>query len=166
MEGISSAFAQAAGEVDESSEQLGAETRQFGVPDFSEWKKICQYGALGRSWLFSIVFFADGDPFYKTIAAPRRHTTRSTNDPFVNERDCVGLYFTGVPAHSFEQPDYTNYSDPHVRLRELIFLGDKLYRYTQEAPGESWNVNEVESTEEVVEDLFKDVFFRKAGLAA
>lgn len=76
METLSSAFAQAASELDEASEQLGAEMRQFGVLDFSEWKKMCQYGALSRSWLFSIVFFADGEPFYKTIAALRRHRGR------------------------------------------------------------------------------------------
>ncbi len=165
MESLSSAFAQAAAEVDESSDQLGAEIRQFGAPDFSEWKKICQYGAIGRSWLFSIVFFADGEPFYKTIAVPRRHTAHSASDPFANERDSVGLYFTGVPAHSFEQPDYTNYSDLHIRLREVLFEADRVCRYTQEAPAEPWKVDEVTTTEEIVEEFFKDVFLRKAGLA-
>lgn len=166
MEGLSTAFAQAVAELDETSDQLGAEIKQFSVPDFTEWKRICQFGYTERNWLFSIVFFADRKPFYKSIALFQRHESRPSVDPFAYERDLVGLYFTGIPAHSFDRPAYRDYSDPHIRLRELLFFGDTIYRYTQPAADQGWQVDTVPAIEQVVEDFFKDVFLRKAGLGA
>jgi hypothetical protein len=164
IEALASAFAQAATELDESSDQLGADLKQFAVPDFASWKQICQYGYIDLNWLFSILFFADRKPFYKTIAVQQRHEPRPGVDPFVGERDLVGIYFTGIPAHAFERPKYRDYSDPHIRLREILFLGNHIYQYTQPAPGEAWRIDQVNTVEETVEEFFKDVFLRKAGL--
>jgi len=154
IEALAYAFGEAAAELDESSDQLGAELKQFSVPDFASWKQICQYGYIDLNWLFSIVFFADRKPFYKTIAVQQRHEPRAGIDPFVGERDLVGIYITGIPAHSFERPNYRDYSDPHIRLREILFLGNHIYRYAQSSPGEAWRIDEVTTVEETVEEFF------------
>jgi len=164
MEGVQKAFVVAARELDETSDVLGAEVREFGVLEFADWRKICEQGYTERNWLFSIVFFADGKPFYKSIAFLQRHQSRPPSDPVLGERDLVGLYFTGVPAHSFDKPEYRNYRDPHIRLREVLFFEDHTYRYTQDAPDSSWKSDEIEDVDTLVREFFEDVFVRKAGL--
>lgn len=166
MEGVQRAFAVAVRELDESSSVLGAEIREFGLPEFAEWRKTCEQGYTDRNWLFSIVFFADGKPFYKSIACLQRHQSRPPGDPIVGERDLVGLYFTGVPAHSSDKPEYRNYRDPHIRLRELVFFKDHVYEYTQDSPDASWKCAEVLDVDGMVQGYIEDVFVRKAGLGA
>lgn len=60
MELIASAFGLAAAELDEASDVVGTQFRDFGVIDYADWDTICKRGYLEQSWLFSIVFFADG----------------------------------------------------------------------------------------------------------
>lgn len=166
MEQLQKAFVVAARELDETSDVLGAEVREFSAPEFSEWQRICERGFTEKNWLFSIVFFADGKPLYKSIAYMQRHQTRPPSDPIVAERDVVGLYFTGVPAHSFDRPEYRNYADPHIRLREVVFFNEGVYRYVQSDPDSTWKVDLVRDVDEIVREFFEDVFLRKAGIGA
>jgi hypothetical protein len=66
MEQLQKTFVVAAKELDETSDVLGAEVREFSAPEFTDWRKICELGYTERNWLFSIVFFADGKPIYKS----------------------------------------------------------------------------------------------------
>jgi fido (protein-threonine AMPylation protein) len=166
MERVSKAFVQAANELDEAADNIGAEVREFSVVDFSTWKRICDMGYTEGNWLFSVVFFAERKPFYKSIAFLERHRPQTAVDTFVPERDLVGLYFTGIPAHSFDRPVYQNYRDPHIRLREILFRGQDSFQYVQENPEEQWRCVPFTSVEDVVERFFMDVFMRKAGLGA
>jgi len=165
MENVRASFSQAAIELDTASDVIGAQCRDFGVVGFPEWKTICQRGYTERSWLFSMLFFAEGQPLYKVIAFLRRHTVRPEADPFTSERDLVSLYFAGCgPEESFREY-MQNYSDPHIRLREILYVGDVLHVYSSEDEEQRWSCSTEPSIEQVVEDFFSDVFMRKAALA-
>lgn len=166
MDDVSQAFGQAARELDDSSSIIGATFRDFGVLEFRDWESICQKGQIDRSWLFSLLFFAEGKPFYKTIAYLKRHVALPRVDTFAAARPTVGLYFTGTPAPDGPRPDFRSYEDPHIRLREILFLDDRRYVYRQQNPEADWDVSEFNSTAELVEEFFLDVFNRKAGLGA
>jgi Fic family protein len=136
MEGVIDAFAQATTELDESSEVIGATLREYGIVDFRDWQLICKRGHIDRSWLFSILFFAGGQPFYKTIAYVKRHVTHAV-DFFPPPREAVAVYFTGAPtADPNARPDFNHYSDPHIRIREILMFDDHQYVYRQHGPGE------------------------------
>lgn len=164
MEQLSRTFAQACRELDDASSVIGATFRDYGVVDFREWDEICRFGHINRSWLFSIIFYAEGHPFYKAIAFVKRHGPIPSVDHFEPPRDAVALYFTGTALPDGPRPEFVAYDDPHVRLREVLFLGDHQYLYRQEAPDEDWVISELASYGEVVEGLFMDIFERKAGL--
>jgi Fic family protein len=167
MEGINQAFKQAAKELDESSDLIGATLRDYGVLEFQEWENICKYGHIDKSWLFSVLFFADGAPFYKTIAYLKRHTPIPRVDTFpVPKGPVVALYFTGAAVPDGSRPNFTNYEDPHVRLREILFLDDRQFLYQQTDPDSDWEIEEITSVSSVVERFFIDIFERKAGLGA
>jgi hypothetical protein len=169
MERVNQAFHQAAQELDASSDLIGATFRDYGVLEFRDWESICKWGQIGRSWLFSILFFADHSPFYKTIAYLKRHTPVPRVDFFEPpslKDPAVALYFTGVSLPEDSRPNFTNYDDPHIRLREILFLGDRQLFYRQTDPERDWEIAEMGSFASLVEDFFLDVFQRKAGLGA
>jgi fido (protein-threonine AMPylation protein) len=162
MELISSAFGLAASELDDASDVVGTHFRDFGVIDYADWNTICKRGYLDQSWLFSILFFAEGAPFYKSIAYLRRHTPRPATDSFAPAKDIVSLYFTGSGPN--DRPHFQHYSDPHIQLRELFYYDEELYRY-QDTPDDDWAYDLSAEIGTVVEDFFTDVFYRKAGIA-
>lgn len=164
MELLGNTFAQACRELDSASSVIGAAFKDYGVVDFREWEDICKRGYINRSWLFSILFFAEGHPFYKTIAYLRRHTPLPAVDWFEPPRDAVSLYFTGTDVPEGQKPKFSDYDDPHVRLREVLFLGDVRYVYRQESPDKEWVLDDAASDTDVVEQLFTDIFGRKAAL--
>lgn len=166
MDVLSQAFKQAAKELDESSGIIGATFNDYGVLEFRDWEKICRYGQIDKSWLFSILFFAEGKPFYKTIAYLKRHHPIPLIDTFPSPRDAVALYFTGTEAPEGPRPNFLSYEDPHVRLREILFLDDHQLVYRQPEPGEDWQLDAFNGTAGIVEEFFLDIFNRKAGLGA
>ena len=73
------------------------------------------------------------------------------------------MYLTGA-ATAESRPSFSEYSDPHIQLRELLFVGSNLYCYF-ERPGEkNWECRDDYAIAEVVKELFEDVFIRKAGV--
>ncbi len=164
MELLKSTFGQACRELDDASSVIGAVFKDYGVIEFREWENICRYGSINRSWLFSILFFAEGHPFYKTIAYLRRHTPIPSVDHFEPPHDAVALYFTGLELPEGQKPRFGDYDDPHVQVREILFLDDAQYIYRQESPDQGWILDDLASNTDVVEMLFMDIFSRKAGL--
>ena len=164
VERLSRSFRQAAAEIDASSPIIGATYRDFGAVDFESWQEICRSGHIEKSWVFSLLFFAEGQAFYKAIAYVRRHR-RQLCDFLPNMRDAVSIYFTGVDVQTDQRPDFAYYNDPHIRLREVLFIDDRMFVYSQASPDEQWRVTECESLEDVIEEFYFDVFARKAGLA-
>ena len=166
MEGIIQEFHVAARELDEASDVVGAELRDFGVPDFEIWKTVCERGWTNPNWLFSMLFYAGGKPFYKTIAFYRRHRVRPEADTFDRSRDLVSVYFTGVDVESDDRPDFNNYADPHIRLREVTYREGELLVYKQSSGEDGWELVPDLTIQGVVEMMFTDVFAKKAGLGA
>lgn len=164
MELLSNTFEEACHELDQASNVVGASFRGFGVVEFREWDEICKHGSIDRSWLFSLLFFAEGRPFYKVIAYLRRHSPQPSTDYFTPPRDAVALYFTGTDIPDGDRPNFYSFADPHIRLREVLFLEDNTIVYRQHAPGEQWKLEEKDNNNQIVEDLFIDIFVRKAGL--
>jgi hypothetical protein len=162
---VADSFGQAAQELDASSYVIGSTFRGFGPVDFTSWQEIRRFGTINRSWLFSLLFFAEGAPFYKSIAYVKRHVPKPW-DPFPpRKRQAVGIYFTGVDPTSDDRPDFTLYADPHIRLREVVYVDDSLFVFKQESGDDEWSLGNENSIEEAVEGFFFDAFGRKAGLA-
>lgn len=161
---IEQAIHQAADEIDKASDVVGVSSRSYEIVDFEKWKRICQYGYADRTWLFSLLFFAGGQPFYKIIGFLRRHNP-VPEDTFGETRDLVSVYITGQDANDPTPPNFYNFHDPHIRLRELLYPGDDLVVYYEENPAEEFVIKYDLSVENVVQDLFEDIFYRKAGLA-
>lgn len=169
MESISEAFKLAADELDAASDVIGTNYRDFGVVDFKDWDSMCRRGIIDRSWAFSLLFFAEGRAFYKTIAFFKRHEAKPC-DPFDWNRNAIGLFFTGTVADPPDgvapRPNFVAYEDPHIRLREIVFIDDAMFVYTQANPEADWACEDCISIGSVVEQFFTDMFGRKAGLDA
>lgn len=112
-----------------------------------------------------MLFYAEGKPFYKTIAFLKRHVPRR-DDPIAFPRESVGIYFTGVSIPEVERADFANYRDPHIRLREMLPLDSGLHVFAETGTDEAWEMTVLPSAAKAVEQFFLDVFERKAGLGA
>lgn len=169
MESVAQAFKQAADELDAASSVIGTNYRDFGVVDFRDWDSMCRKGIIDRSWLFSMLFFAEGHAFYKTITFFKRHEALPC-DPFDWNRNAIGLFLTGneavPPDGPSPRPNFIRYEDPHIRLREIVFVDDIMYVYRQPDPEADWECSDDFTLSETVEEFFTDVFGRKAGLGA
>jgi Fic family protein len=166
MEVINQSFKQAALELDESSDLIGATFKDYGVLELRDWEHICKHGWIEKSWLFSILFFAEGSPFYKTIGYLKRHIPLAIDTFSAPKVPPVALYFTGTTAPTGTRPNFADYEDPHIHLREIVFLDDHQFIYRQPDPDKDWEIQEKASVAPVVEEFFMDLFQRKAGLGA
>jgi Fic family protein len=163
VERIAAEFKQAAKEVDASSEIIGVTFKEFGVVSFNDWEEMLKKGTADRTWLFSMLFFADAKPFYKGIAYVKRHQFISS-DPFPQQRDLAGVYFTGSDLPTEEKPDFFRYSDSAIRLREILPKNDDFVIYSEDQDVEGWRAEVLPSIGTVVEQFFSDAFTRKLGL--
>jgi hypothetical protein len=163
MEQIRDAFARAASELDDSSDVIGVAYRWYETIDFDDWKTLVTTGRRPAfTWSISLLFFMDGEPVYKIIGFFARH--RGKADDFTSGlREVVSMQFTGIEAKSEERPDFVNYSDPDIRLRELLYHDDSMHTFSE--AGGTRECDDDKSIEDVVRELFEDVFYRKGGLA-
>ena len=78
----------------------------------------------------------------------------------------MAIFFTGTTAPEGQRPDFQDYEDPHIRLRELLLLEQKPCVYRQTLPGSDWSIAPLGFIADVIQEFFLDVFERKAGLGA
>jgi Fic family protein len=163
MEQIRDAFCRTATEIDDASDVIGVSFRWYETMEFDDWKALVTSGRRPPfTWSVSLLFFMDGEPVYKLIGFFSKH--RESSDDFALElRDVVSMRFTGLPARSEDKPDFVNFSDPDVRLRELLYHEDKLHSFF-DVGGERVCIDD-KSVDDVVRETFEDVFYRKGGLA-
>ena len=166
VEAVSAAFRQAALEIDASSTAIGATFRDYSVIDFREWDNVCRRGVGDRTWLFSVIFFIDGKPFYKSIAYLKRHVALPNVDTFSPLQDKVAIYFTGVDLPETERAPFHHYDDPHIRLREVLPMDDAFFVYEELPDRSGWGLTTSQTIGAAVERFFVDLFERKAGLAS
>jgi fido (protein-threonine AMPylation protein) len=113
-------------------------------------------------WLYSVGFFVEARPLYKVICFLQSHKPHPS-DLFLPQKDLIGMYFTGAVDQA-EEPSFTTYSDAHIRLREMLFVDRNLYTYLASGPDGAWDCRDDLNVNEVVQDLFEDLFVRKAGV--
>lgn len=163
MEQLRDAFCRASAELDQSTHVIGATERWYDVIDLDDWKKISTTGRRPAfTWLFSLLFFIDGEPFYKLIAFVARHKP----DPLdfsADLKEAVSLQFTGIPAKSEERPNFLSFDDQDIRLREIMFFKDDLHAAYEVNGARSYIDNK--TSEEIIQDVFEDVFYKKGGLS-
>lgn len=163
MENIRDAFCQASSELDKTSDTIGASERGHDVIDFDDFKTLMNTGRRsGFTWLFSFLFFMDGEPFYKLIAFVSRHK-RDPSDFATDLKDIVTLQFTGLSAKSEDKPDFSQFADEHVRLREIFYHNDKLH--VSYCKKDVLTFYDDKSIEAIIQDLFEDIFLKKGGLS-
>jgi hypothetical protein len=165
MELVRESFLATALEIESSSEVIGVSQRTYDLIDFEKWRLIGDYGSADRTWVFSLLFFADGTPFYKVIAFFRRHRV-DPSDPYSAADGVVSLAITGQEAHSTDRPNFYTYQDSQIRLREMLYLNDQLIVYQQQLPQSDLVASDDQSLDDVVRTFFEDVFYRKAGVSA
>jgi hypothetical protein len=164
VEAMTNEFATVAAELHQQSSAIGALAKPYDI-DVSSWQEACRPESVPTKWLLTIEFLAGGHPFYRSVFVLRKHEELSS-DLFEQQEDLVGIYVTGTDTRTDERPSFETYSDPHIRLREIVYVGSNLYVYSESQPGEPWDCRDDLSIGEVVEELFEDVFLRKAGIAA
>lgn len=164
MENIREAFCRAAADLDEASYEVGASYRMFDTMNFEDWKLLVTMGRRPPlTWSFSLIFFVDGEAAYKLIAFFDRHR-KDANDFSDKLSEQVSLLFTGVKSNSAEKPDYSNFEDGHISLRELSYVDDQLNQRIQTGDTMTWE--EVDSIDDVVKNIFESIFMNKLGLGA
>ena len=161
--GIVEEFRQVVSELGELSSAIGARARVYDVATFDSWREMCQRGQVPRSWLLDVSFLASGQVFYRSIFFLRRHESLPA-ELFQEQRDTIGIYVTGVDPRGGAQPTFRRYDDPHIRLRELVFVENNLYVFSRGAAAQPWECRDDLSTSEALREFFEDMFYRKAGL--
>jgi Fic family protein len=157
-------FEVAASEIDESSREIGVSFKRYPALDFRDWLQVAEEGRFSRTWQFGLLFFAEGEPVWKAIFFARRHQPAGC-DPVEISMGTVGLHVTGQPAAALERPELLHWTDPHIRLRELIYVEDSLFRYRIDEDGTLTCDTDV-PVADAVRDFFLEVFERKLGLGA
>jgi Fic family protein len=162
VEQIRDAFCRASLELDQSTYVVGATERWWETIEFDEWTQLIKTGRRpGFTWCFSILFFIDGEPFYKLIAFFARHRRESAD--FTDLRGIVSLQFTGLSARDQERPDFVNFADPDIRIREMLYYEDTLHVAYADPKGLAYRDDL--TVEDVIRDVFEDVFYKKGGLS-
>lgn len=164
MELVRQSFLEIATEVERSSEVIGVSQRTYEMIDFDKWRQIGDYGSSDRTWAFSLLFFVDGHPFYKIIGFYRKHRA-DPMDPYYAADGAVSLALAGQEAQSQDRLNFYSFQDAHIRLREMLYLNDRLISYEQTLLQKDISASDESSLEDIVRTFFEDVFYRKAGLA-
>lgn len=164
MSRVKESFLTAAREIDETSGEIGVSFKEFDPIDFDKWKRISKFGSYDKTWAFSMLFFVAGSPFYKVIIFFKRHRT-DPSDPYTEADGAVALSVTGQEARSQEKPNFNNFEDDDIRLREVLYVNDDLICYDWNAEKKKIEPKECSSPEDIVQNFFEDIFMKKAGLA-
>lgn len=164
MTRIQESFLTAATEIDLSSSEIGASYKEFDPIDFEKWKSISASGSYHKTWAFSLIFYVSGAPFYKMIAFYRRHKS-DAYDNITSADGVVSLAITGQSMDDSEKPNFANFHDEQIRLREVLYAKDDLICYEYNDSTKSVESGDCDSPGDLVQRLFEDVFLRKAGLA-
>jgi Fic family protein len=165
MELVRESFLTTANEIESSSDVIGVSQRTYDIIEFEKWRQIGDHGSADRTWAFSLLFFADGVPFYKVIGFFRRHRVEPM-DPYHSADGLVSMAITGQDAQSRDRPNFYAYQDPQIRLREMLYLDDQFIAYQQQIGQQMIVPSDGQSLDDVVRNFFEDVFYRKAAVGA
>lgn len=161
-ENLGREFEAAAEELDATSNVVGVTFKTYPGLEFAHWLEVADQGSFTRTWQFGLLFFAERKAVWKGVFYARRHQWVPC-DPFQIPAGTVALYVAGQAADAAERLDILHFDDPHITLRELVYVDDDLLRYRLNEEGEL-ECDVDTSPTEAVRDFFLDVFGRKLGL--
>ncbi len=169
MNEIQSAFEATAQEINEASDVLSVKHQSYPVVDFKVWKQLCDGEWIRDGWFISQTLSIDGERAYAFVFYFRKHVTFPT-DPFVETEPLIGLKFTGGKPN--EKYVFGLFQDADIRLRELLFHADELFSYYfkgkmrkgRREEIEEWEAETNLTTNQVIEDLYADLFENKNGV--
>ncbi|MDP2492739.1 Fic family protein [Shimia thalassica] len=169
MNEIQSTFEAVAQEISSTSDVLSVEHQSYPMMDFKSWKEMNAKGRRRDTWLFSQTLRVDGEQVFRFVFYFRPHITFPA-DPFQTEEQIICLRFTG--GKTGERYDFGLFQDPDIRLRELLFHAEDLYHYYfkgktrmgRQDKIEEWEVDCNLSINQILEDLYSDLFERKIGV--
>lgn len=162
VDNLASGFQAAAEELDLTSSEVGVTFKADPGLDFADWTEVSETGRFLRTRLFSLLFFADRKPVWKAVFYARRHQWVGADSSEIAP-GTVAIYVTGQLADSTDRLELLHFDDPHVTLRELVYVNDELLRYRIDSEG-SLVCDSGVDINEVVRDFFMDIFGRKLGL--
>ena len=162
VEDLAARFESVASEIDQSTDLIGATLKRYSPLEFSRWLQVAEEGYFTRTWQFGLLFFAEGKPVWRCVFYARQHQWVAA-DPTEIPHGTVALYLAGQDATADAPLDILHFDDPHVTLRELVYVDGGLFRYRINPEGELVCDDEITAAD-AVKDLFEEVFGRKLGL--
>ena len=160
-------------EINASSEVIQVRSQHFEIIDFEKWKRVADMGGAEHTWAIKQTWFVDGSPLYRTVMYFKRHRFRS-EDPFSRDDlyGNVALRLTGGEPEYGAKFDFDNFSDPLIRLREVLFVDGALhvfhwagkYKNFNGVKEEVWDCDEPLDSSVPIQDFIQDVFLKKLGI--
>ncbi len=169
MNEIQSAFEATAQEVSDASEVLSVIHKSYPIIDFKTWKNLGLGKRSNPTWFFGQTLIIDGERAYRFVMYFRKHANLST-DTFVADEPLISLRFTGGEPSGIY--DFGQFSDPDIRLREVLFHSEELCVYyfkertrgRQKNTSEEWEFESELTTNDIIEHLYGDLFENKNGV--
>lgn len=169
MNEIQSAFEATAQEINDASDVLSVKHESYPIIDFKLWKSLGQGKRPNATWFFSQTLVIDGARAYRFVMYFRKHIN-FPNDPFVEGDALICLRLTGGMGD--KAYDFGQFSDPDIRLRELLFYREDLYTYyfngkmrrRHKAELEDWECDHELTPSAIIEHLYSDLFENKNGV--
>ncbi|MBK0327940.1 Fic family protein [Rhodobacteraceae bacterium F11138] len=173
MQNFSDQLAATCEELNSSSDILHVRSEKFDAIDFRKWREISETGKSTNTWFLKQTWFSEGEAFYRTIFFFKRHNFRPED---VHDRDdlygAVSLCLTGGEPQANVRYNFDQFTDDEIRLRELLYINDKMHLYTATTekrkgrfgPEEIWACEEIGDTSVLVQSFLEDMFVRKLGI--
>ena len=169
--------------LNEEDENVAVRVKVWDPISFAKWEEIREAGQARGTWVFTLNFHVDRRRVYSCLFYARRHEFSYALD---HDRDtiynAVGLFMTGASEGTGEF-HFGRFSDPYLRLRELLYTEDgRLFAYrdplavqrNSELPEgvevelgrtDRWECKEGPELGSIVQELLEDVFL-KLGLTS
>jgi Fic family protein len=162
MNEIRAVFEETARELNEISDVLFVRHQNFEIVDFSTWKEICERGYSQKTWFFSQQFFLEGECLFNYVCFFKKHRSQPA-DIFATQSALVSLFITG--GETGQTYDFQRFSDPDIRLREVLFQHEDMYAYRSASrTSEESSPAVADSPSDLVREFYEDVFQRKLGV--
>lgn len=173
MQNFSDQLTATCDELNSSSDILHVRTENFDAIDFKKWQEISETGRSTNTWFLKQTWFSEGEAFYRTIFFFKRHNFRPED---IHDRDdlygTVSLCLTGGEPQANIRYNFDKFADEEVRLREVLYINDKMYIYTATTeeregrfgPEEIWACDEIRDISVLVQSFLEDMYVRKLGI--
>lgn len=120
IDGIREEFQRWAEELNDEADQFAIRMKVWDPISFEKWTQIREHGWGSGTWVFTLTFFVERRRTYSALFYARRHEFGFCLDYDQSLYKAVGLFLAGAPEGT-GQFDFDRFSDPYVRLRELIY---------------------------------------------